>query len=461
VPRELDRVECLFAKRSWLARAVFEPVRARARERASARLQCMGEGEQGHHDAALVFAAELFGGIFVELGEREGEAGALACELEELAGLQRISLAREVLRAPELQALAPGHAAELALELLLALAPLRSVALWTRDATGQVRCAKHAGEGTPSGAQRKLAHALLAGEVVDAGKHKDLLPMRVECRQVSAAALVARVEPRERRRCEAFMREALPLLAASVERDGLLARNAASERALVEASERRLTRLGFDLHDGPLQDLVVLGEDLRLLRGQLGRLSGAGEEQLLRGRLDDIEAQLVALETALRGIATSAHATVLTSRPFATALGDVVEVFAARSAIQPRMSLAGELGSISPSQRIALLSVIQEALNNVREHSNASNVTVTVALEQRGVRAQVIDDGRGFDVEAALVSAGSRGRIGLAGIHERIRLLGGDCRLDSRPGGPTVISITLPRWQPLASEPAAGVAVAV
>ena len=461
VPRELERVEGLFAKRSWLARAAFEPVRARARKHASARLQCMGEGEQASHDAAIVFAAELFGAAFVELRERPGEAGALACELEELAGLPRISLAREVLRAPELQARAPGEAAEVALELLLAMAPLRSVALWTCDTAGQIRCAKHAGRGTPSGAMRKLAHALLAGEAVDTGKDGELLAMPVECSQVGTAALLARAEPGEGRRCEAFMREALPLLAASVERDGLLARNAASERALVEASERRLTRLGFDLHDGPLQDLVVLGEDLRLLGGQLGSVSSAGEEQLLRGRLDDIEAQLVALETALRGIATSAHATVLTSRPFGTALSNIVEVFAGRSEIRPHVSLEGELGAISPSQRIALLSVVQEALNNVREHSNASNVTVTVALEPSGVKAQVVDDGRGFDVEAALVSAASRGRIGLAGMHERVRLLGGECRMESRPGGPTVISITLPRWQPLASESAPGVAIAV
>jgi len=461
VPREFDRVERLFAKRSSLTHAAFEPVCAQARERANARLQCMGKAEQGRHDAALVFAAELFGATVVELGELEGAAAELARELEEAEGLPRLSLAREVLRAPQLEALAPGAAAEVTLELLLALAPLRNAALWTRDAAGQIRCAKHTGEGTPSGAMRKLAHALLAGEAVDGGGEGELLAMPVEGSQAIAGALLARAEPGQGMRGEAFMREALPMLTAIVERDGLLARNAASERALVEASERRLTRLGFDLHDGPLQDLVLAGEDLRLLRGQLGRLSVAGEAELLRGRLDDIEAQLVALESALRGIATSAHATVLTSRPFATALNEVVEVFAARSEIRPRVMLEGELGSISPSQRIALLSVVQEALSNVREHSKASTVTVTVALEPSGVRAQVVDDGCGFDVEGALVSAASRGRIGLAGIHERIRLLGGECRLDSRPGGPTVISIALPRWEPLASEPAPGVVVAV
>jgi len=460
VPRELDRVERLFAKRRWLTRDVFAPACARARERAIARLQCTGEGEQARTEAVLVFAAELFRAMAVELVERDGQAGELAGELEELAGLPRMSLAREVLRAPELEALAPNQAAEVELKLLLALAPLRSAALWTLDMVDHVRCAKHAGTGTPSGAMRKLARALLTGEAPDAGSDGELLAMPIMRSQRTVGALLARAEPGQRLPGEVLMREALPMLAATVERDRLLASNAASERALVEASERRLSRLGFDLHDGPLQDLVLLGEDLRLLREQLGRPSGANETELLRGRVDDIEAQLVALEAALRGIATSAHATVLTSRPLAAALSDVIEVFAARTEIKPRVSLTGELGSISPSQRIALLSVVQEALNNVREHSDASNVSVTVALEPSGVQAQVVDDGRGFDVEAALVSAASRGRIGLAGMHERIRLLGGECRLDSRPGGPTVVSITLPRWQPLTSKPVPGVVVA-
>ena len=124
------------------------------------------------------------------------------------------------------------------------------------------------------------------------------------------------------------------------------------------------------------------------------------------------------------------------------------------------MTLEGDLASISPSQRIALLSVIQEALNNVREHSSARHVEVDVALGPDGVVAQIMDDGCGFDLEKVLVSAASRGRIGLAGIHERVRLLGGVCRLESRPGGPTTISIMLPRWQPLVETATAGVAAA-
>jgi two-component system sensor histidine kinase DegS len=246
--------------------------------------------------------------------------------------------------------------------------------------------------------------------------------------------------------------EILPALSATLERDALMSRNAASERALLQASERRLTRMGFDLHDGPLQELLLLAGDLRLFREQLAVvLEGRRGKELLGGRLDDLDARLVALEGALRRISTSTHASVLVSQPLGDALDGLVEAFSERTGIRPRVQLSGELERINPSQRITLLSVIGEALNNIREHSGAASVEISISCGRGEVRASVRDDGRGFDVERALVGAARRGRMGLAGVHERVRLLGGRCRIDSRPGGPTAIVLTLPRWEPLAA----------
>ncbi len=60
------------------------------------------------------------------------------------------------------------------------------------------------------------------------------------------------------------------------------------------------------------------------------------------------------------------------------------------------------------------------------------------------------DDGMGFEVERALAKAAQRGRLGLVGIAERTRMLGGTFDLESAPGGPTTLRFTLPRWEPLA-----------
>lgn len=443
--RDFQLIERVFAEHRWLNDAGAQP----AREAALQVLAACEPGEEGVRLATLVFAAELFVSAAGELAGHPRETAGLIAELDR-SGLGGMTLAREVLRAPGLMVLPPAQAVQAELSLLLVFAPVRSAALWTVDAAGGVDCARHVGAGSPSKAARRLAGRLIAGEPAGTGPRVELFGLPIRRGERAVAALVARAEPRCRERARAMIGATVPTLEAVLERDALLSRNAASERALVETSERRLTRLGFDLHDGPLQELLLLGEDLRLFRDQLGSvLGGRGDCALLRGRLDDLDARLVALEGGLRGISTSIHASTLVNRPFAAAMGDLVETFTSRTGIRPGFTLEGEATTLSPSQRIALLSVVGEALNNVREHSDAKDVRITVSLDATGAHAQVLDDGHGFDVEAALVGAARRGHIGLAGIHERVRLLGGQCTVESHPGGPTAVSLVLPRWEPV------------
>ena len=254
--------------------------------------------------------------------------------------------------------------------------------------------------------------------------------------------------------CEAFLLEAGPMLGAILERDALLTGNAASERALVESSERKLTRLGFDLHDGPIQDVAVAADDLRVLRDQLeAMLEDAGQRKLVREHVDTVESQLLSLDVDLRRISNEVRAaSFLLNRPFAKALRDVAQAFAARTNTEPRLRLEGELATLSASQQIALLNIIHEALANIREHSDATKIDISVSANAEGVEAQVIDNGHGFDLEPTLMRAAREGRLGLVAMHERVRLLGGQYRIDSRPGGPTVISVALERWEPLTQE---------
>ena len=112
------------------------------------------------------------------------------------------------------------------------------------------------------------------------------------------------------------------------------------------------------------------------------------------------------------------------------------------------MPCADDFDSLTASQRIALLRVVQEALTNVREHSGASRVSVTVFPSRTHVFAEITDNGCGFEVERTLVQAAKGGHLGLVGMSERIRLLGGRFDIQSRRGGPTTISATVPKWRP-------------
>jgi signal transduction histidine kinase len=450
LPVELRKLERLFDEVDWPERRAFLKVRRDARKHA---LDTLGEGSSAdsQRTAVLAASAALIVGMREELVARPADLARLGEQIETTMGVSRLALARELVRSPELLAISPSSAIETQLTMLVALAPLRSISLWTLDDAERVQCARHVGDGGASRGAKDLATDVLAGVTPDRGTRRLLVGAQVGRWRHPVAALVGCARPGSREASYAFMLEAAAMLGAILERDALLAGNAASERALVESSERKLTRLGFDLHDGPIQDVAVLAQDIRFLRDELATmLDGAGTRTRVRGRFDEVEAQLLSLEVDLRRISNEVRAaSVLLNRPFSRALRDVAQAFAARTSVEPCVQLDGQLTMMSASQQIALLNIVHEALSNIREHSDATKVEIAVSANSEGVEAQVTDNGHGFDPEPTLIRAGREGRLGLVAMHERARLLGGQCRIESRLGGPTVVSVSLERWEPL------------
>lgn len=226
-----------------------------------------------------------------------------------------------------------------------------------------------------------------------------------------------------------------------------MTRNTKSDQDWTSAFERRLDRLRFDLHDGPQQDVHLLALDLSLFREQLlPTIARDPNRDRLIGRLDDLQAQLASLDTDLRRLAVAAESPFSKSSSLSEALSQITDAFASRTGIHPSTRLAGDFSTFTDSRQIALLAVIREALSNVRKHSEAATVTISLSADERGVEAQVVDDGRGFDPDTTLAQARRDGHLGVVGMQERVRMLGGETRIESRPGGPTVVSVALPPW---------------
>lgn len=214
-----------------------------------------------------------------------------------------------------------------------------------------------------------------------------------------------------------------------------------------ETAARQLSRLRFDLHDGPQQDVVLLAEDLRMFQAQLEQaLEGHPLQARLVGRVEDLQARLVALDGDLRRISTLLESPFLPERSFSRALSQLTAAFAERTDITPCTELNGDFDSLTDSQQITLLALIAESLNNIREHSRARTVSVEVAADRGTLEATITDDGHGFEPEHELVRAAREGHLGLVGMYERVQMLGGTTRIDSRPGGPTVISVRIPPY---------------
>jgi signal transduction histidine kinase len=209
------------------------------------------------------------------------------------------------------------------------------------------------------------------------------------------------------------------------------------------ASERRLMRLAFDLHDGPLQELVVLAEDLRLAARQIDGVVPEADRARVRGRFQDIEARLAALEESLREIAHGGRlASSVAQEPLEETVRAELAMFD-KTGIEVDFSSEGNFEQLSDSQKIALLRVLQEALTNVRKHSGASSISVVLKGTPEATELTIRDDGRGFDVEAL-----GRDRLGLAGMGERVRMLGGEVEIVSIPQKGATLFARLPQWRP-------------
>jgi signal transduction histidine kinase len=96
--------------------------------------------------------------------------------------------------------------------------------------------------------------------------------------------------------------------------------------------------------------------------------------------------------------------------------------------IKPTVEVSGAKQRLLPEEELALFRIAQEALNNVRRHSGASHVAIRVQFHPNSVRMTIQDDGRGFDAPDKFADLLASGKLGLTGMHERARILGGCCR---------------------------------
>jgi signal transduction histidine kinase len=449
--RLLDELEADFARFDGHpdTAAAFAAAARRARALAAA----AGGGDEALRSAAHAFSADALTGLKLERALPEGTAAEMVSAVAKTIDSSTEAVSLDIfLRAasnPRLLELPPLTAVELQLGLLVALAPISDVSLWTAGPLGDLTCVVSVGEGDPTRRVRNAARATLDGDG-DTSERGWIHSVPVKRWQQPYGALVVRARPDCRARALTFLQETAALLSPVLERDMLLERNAERERALVESGERRLLRLGFDLHDGPLQDLVALAADVRLAQIQVSEHVGGRKGRLFAGRLEDLTSQIAELDRTLRELAQSLEPASVLDRPLVEALEREVDSFERRSRIRATLEVDGDFDSMSASQRIALYRIVQEGLANVREHSKARHVRIRVHAGSSGTVAEITDDGRGFEVAKTLIRAAKNGRLGLVGMGERVRLLGGSFDVDSQLGGPTTLRLVLPHWQPVA-----------
>ena len=204
------------------------------------------------------------------------------------------------------------------------------------------------------------------------------------------------------------------------------------------AVEEERTRIAADIHDRPLQHLAGIGYQLE----RINLLVGRGDTEKAADLCDRAAAQLAEQLTELRVLMTTIRPPVLDERGLIGALEDRATQLRADH-LDLAVVVGGDDARVDPDVETALYRIAQEALQNVVRHADASSVRLEVSQADAQIVLTITDDGRGFEASSPTELL-STGHFGIAGMGERIQLLGGAMSIHSRPGHGTRLTFTVP-----------------
>ncbi len=280
-------------------------------------------------------------------------------------------------------------------------------------------------------------------EIVHRQRRADGEEIFVELRAAPAAGsepnggrelIVSVADVTRRERAELALGEAQ----AALERSRSEVRRLAARLLSVREEEQR--RLGRELHDGLSQRLALLALEL----GRVGRdpRRPAAEE------LDELRRQAATLADEARGLSHQLHPAPVERHGLAAALRDHCAELRRSAGIDVSVRVDEGVDPLPEDFALALYRIAQEGLHNVVRHAGVGEARLVLRRRTGTVSLTLADAGAGF--EPAAPRAGS---LGLVGMEERARLLGGSLRVESAPGLGTEIEAVLPLDEaPIASE---------
>ncbi len=207
--------------------------------------------------------------------------------------------------------------------------------------------------------------------------------------------------------------------------------------AVTHSQEDERKRISRDLHDDTVQALVAIGQRIDLCRAKLTDGEDITDDlKQLRQMVTETVKDVRQFSRDLRPLALEDLGLTAALQYLVNELGENMEA---------TLDVSGESGKLAPELEVAIYRIVQETLQNVRKHAEASRLSVSVVFTAHNVEIQVQDNGRGFEVPENLSEFTRNGSYGVMGIAERVKLLDGDFHIFSQPGQGTRVSVILPK----------------
>lgn len=266
-------------------------------------------------------------------------------------------------------------------------------------------------------------------------------------RQLATTNQKLKKEVSERRRAETRLRESEEHYRELLDQARLMQENLRYLSSRVfDVQEEERKRISRELHDEVGQALTAVNMNLAVLK----KIAGKGRRSLEKNIVDS-QKLLEQTMDLVHDFSRELRPPMLDHLGVIPALRSFVRNFAQRTGVRVSVKTCPEVERMDTDQKMVLFRVAQESLTNVARHARATHGKVLIAGANNGIRMEISDDGRSFQVKEHF-SPGKHKRLGLVGMQERVRLASGHFRVDSTPGKGTCIRVWVPfaRTEPVA-----------
>ncbi len=205
------------------------------------------------------------------------------------------------------------------------------------------------------------------------------------------------------------------------------------------AQEEERKRIARELHDDTIQALIVLSRQLDDLACRTSDLSQ--DDKLL---LEGLWQQTNSIMEGLRRLSQDLRPATLDRLGLLPALDWLASDVGKLSGLNVQVETDGAERRLAPEAELVLFRIVQEALRNVWRHSQATSAQVLVEFQDGKTMITVKDNGKGFQLQSPMGDLTKSGKLGLAGMNERARLLGGSLKVESEPGKGTTVIVEAP-----------------
>jgi PAS domain S-box-containing protein len=210
-------------------------------------------------------------------------------------------------------------------------------------------------------------------------------------------------------------------------------------KQITRAQEDERLRISRELHDDTAQLLSTLSRDLDSLITRKSTI-----EQPVKKRLQELHEMS---ETALKGVrrfSQDLRPSILDDLGLVPALKWLIATIQNDLQVSTNVDLVGDSRRLSPEIELTVFRITQEVISNIRRHSNATGVELTLDYSEDALTLVVSDNGSGFNVPERTSDLALSGKLGIIGMRERARLVGGTLIVQSEKDVGTTVTLRVP-----------------